>query len=124
MKKSIITLTAAIMLTPTLVLAGGKHHDEQHKVVSYNGPIESTTIAELLKDTSMFTEKDVIVDGFIVRQISKDTFVFSDSETEIQVELEDVNLDQALNNDTRIRIFGEYEGGNTPEIEVDHIQIL
>ncbi|MCJ2377171.1 NirD/YgiW/YdeI family stress tolerance protein [Vibrio sp. ZSDZ34] len=126
MKKTIITfaLTSAMIMTPTLTLAGGNHHHEQQKPLAYTGAIETTSVAELLNDTSMFTEKNVIVDGYIVRQINKDTFIFSDSETDIQVELDDVYLEQALNNETRIRIFGEYEGGNTPEIEVDHIQIL
>ncbi len=126
MKKSIFTLalTSAMIMTPALALAGGNHHGEQHKPVAYTGPIETTSVAELLKDTSMFTERNVVVDGYIVRQINKDTFMFSDTNNEIQIELDDVYLDQALNNDTKVRIFGEYEGGNTPEIEVDHIQIL
>ena len=30
----------------------------------------------------------------------------------------------AINETTKVRIFGEYEGGNTPEIEVDRLQTL
>ncbi|MFA0521550.1 YgiW/YdeI family stress tolerance OB fold protein, partial [Vibrio sp. 10N.222.55.E8] len=75
--------------------------------------------------TRMLTEQDAIVDGKIVRQLNNDTFIFSDGQREIQIELDDdIHLLQPLTADTKVRIFGEYEGGNTPEIEVDHIQIL
>jgi uncharacterized protein YdeI (BOF family) len=73
----------------------------------------------------MFSEQEAIVDGKIVRQVRNDKFIFSDGQSEIQIELDDdIKLAQPLTAETQVRIFGEYEGGKTPEIEVDHIQIL
>ena len=73
----------------------------------------------------MFTEKNVVIDGNIVRQIKGDTFVFSDGKSEIQIEIDDdIHLNQAIDATTNLRIFGEFEGGNTPEIEVDRVQLL
>ncbi|MGF1818037.1 YgiW/YdeI family stress tolerance OB fold protein, partial [Vibrio splendidus] len=100
-------------------------NSKHESAIAYTGPIETVSVATLLADTSMFAEQEAIVDGKIVRQLKNDTFVFSDGQSEIQIELDDdIRLAQPLTADTKVRIFGEYEGGKTPEIEVDHIQVL
>ncbi|MEJ2765931.1 NirD/YgiW/YdeI family stress tolerance protein [Photobacterium sp. MCCC 1A19761] len=121
MKKTIIALTAATIMTPALVLA-----DQDHRpTLTYAGPVEIVTVSELLKDTGMLAERDAVVEGRLIKQINADTYIFSDATGEIQVEVDDhVQLPQAINASTRLRLFGEYEGGRTPEIEVDHIQVL
>ena len=131
MKKTIIAITAALILSPTIALADNGDHNNQdrnnnkHAQFNYTGPVTTTTVAELLKDTSMFTEQDAIVDGHIVRHIRKDKYIFSDGTTEIQIELDDdISLPTAINETTKVRIFGEYEGGSTPEIDVDRLQTL
>lgn len=125
MKKTVLALAAALILAPTLVLAkDGRHHDSKSPGVVYTGPVETTSVNELLADTSMFTEKNVIVDGYLIRQVRDDKFIFSDGKAEIQVDMDDARLNTPINNKTKVRIFGEYEGGQTPEIEVDHIQIM
>ena len=132
MKKTIIAITAALILSPTIALAdNGDHGDhgdhDNHKQAQFNytGPVSTITVAELLKDTSMFTEQNAIVDGQIIRHIRKDKYLFSDGTTEIQIELDDdISLPTAINETTKVRLFGEYEGGSTPEIEVDQLQIL
>lgn len=99
--------------------------DKQSDVVKYQGPVSLDTIDLLLQDTSYFAEKDVVVEGQLIRQISADTFILSDGKSEIQVELDDdIKLEAPLDEKQKLRLFGEYEGGNTPEIEVEHIQIL
>lgn len=124
MKKTIIAITAALILSPTIALADNGDHNK-HAQFNYTGPVTTTTVAELLKDTGMFTEQDATVDGHIIRHIHKDKYVFSDGTTEIQIELDDdIYLPTAINETTKIRIFGEYEGGNTPEIEVERLQTL
>lgn len=123
MKKTIITIAASLILMPTLALAGGKHHDESN--LNYNGPVDLSSVTTLLSEASMFTEKDVIVEGYLLRQIKKDTYLFSDGEGEVQVELDDdINLTTPINAETKIRIYGEFEGGKTPEIEAERIQLL
>lgn len=124
MKKTILAVASTIILAPTLAFANGDHDNDKHTTIQYQGPIETASVATLLQDTSMFTEQEVVVEGTIIRQIKNDTFIFSDGNAEIQIELDDVKLDAPLNADTKVRLFGEYEGGKTPEIEVDHIQIL
>lgn len=126
MKKTIIAITAALILSPTIALADSSDHDN-HKQAQFNytGPVSTISVAELLKDTGMFTEQNAIVDGQIIRHIRKDKYLFSDGTTEIQIELDDdISLPTAINETTKVRLFGEYEGGSTPEIEVDRVQIL
>lgn len=124
MKKMILATAATLILAPTFAMAKDGHHDKNNRI-SYTGPVEVTTVDSLLADTSMFTEKNVVVEGVLLRQVKGDTFIFSDGKGEIQVELDDdIVMAQPVDETTKLRLFGEYEGGNTPEIEVDHIQIL
>jgi len=124
MKKVILATAATLILAPTLAMA--KDDDRNHQsTIQYTGPVEVVTVDSLLKDTSMFTEKNVVVEGVLVRQLKGDTFIFSDGKGEIQVELDDdIHMTQPIDHTTNVRLFGEYEGGNTPEIEVDRIQVL
>lgn len=126
MKKTIIAITAALILSPTVALAdNGDHNNHEQAQFNYTGPVTTVSVAELLKDTGMFAEQNAIVDGQIVRHIRKDKYLFSDGTTEIQIELDDdISLPTAINETTKVRLFGEYEGGSTPEIEVDRLQIL
>ncbi|MCG9595750.1 NirD/YgiW/YdeI family stress tolerance protein [Vibrio sp. Isolate25] len=122
MKKVILATATALILSPTLVLAKADHTSSG---IQFNGPVDLSTVDSLLADSNMFTEKNVVVDGNIVRQVKGDTFVFSDGKSEIQIEIDDdVRLNQTIDATTNLRIFGEFEGGNTPEIEVDRIQLL
>ncbi|WP_368085068.1 YgiW/YdeI family stress tolerance OB fold protein [Vibrio splendidus] len=131
MKTTVLAIASTIILAPTFAMASDNHsnnsnsNSKHESAIAYTGPIETVSVATLLADTSMFAEQEAIVDGKIVRQLKNDTFVFSDGQSEIQIELDDdIRLAQPLTADTKVRIFGEYEGGKTPEIEVDHIQVL
>ncbi|MCQ8865964.1 YgiW/YdeI family stress tolerance OB fold protein [Vibrio splendidus] len=132
MKETVLAIASTIILAPTFAMASDHHssnsnnsNSKHESAIAYTGPIETVSVATLLADTSMFAEQEAIVDGKIVRQLKNDTFVFSDGQSEIQIELDDdIRLAQPLTADTKVRIFGEYEGGKTPEIEVDHIQVL
>ncbi|NOH81103.1 NirD/YgiW/YdeI family stress tolerance protein [Vibrio sp. RE86] len=124
MKKLILATAATLILAPTFALAKDGHK-EKGAGVQYTGPVEIETVDSLLADTGMFTEKNVVVEGHLLRQVKGDTFIFSDGKGEIQVELDDdINMTQPIDHTTKLRLFGEYEGGNTPEIEVDRLQIL
>ncbi|CAG22869.1 conserved hypothetical protein [Photobacterium profundum SS9] len=123
-KNTVIAIASAMILVPTLAFAGD-HNEQKGAVISYSGPIDTVTVAELLDSTSMFTERNAVVEGKLIKQINADTFIFSDGTKEIQVELDDdIHLPQAIDATTKVRLFGEYEGGNTPEIEVDRVQVL
>ncbi|MDP2572345.1 NirD/YgiW/YdeI family stress tolerance protein [Vibrio penaeicida] len=122
MKAITLSIAAALITLPTLAFAGDREQEE--KYVTYSGPVDLTSVAEMLKDTSWTAEKDVVTEGHLIKQISKDTFIFTDGDAQIQVELDDIVLTQPLNAESKIRLYGEYEGGSTPEIEVEHLQIL
>ncbi|CAH0529610.1 YgiW/YdeI family stress tolerance OB fold protein [Vibrio hippocampi] len=121
---TILAIAATMIAAPTLALAKDGHGNKHDAHIHYQGPVTTTQVAELLTDTSRFTEKKVVVEGKLVRQLSADTFIFSDGKAEIQVELEDINFKHSLDHQTPVRLFGEYEGGSTPEIEVEHIQLV
>ncbi|UPQ89922.1 YgiW/YdeI family stress tolerance OB fold protein [Vibrio sinaloensis] len=122
MKKIVLATALSLIFAPALVMA--KDNCAQ-QMIEYKGPVDTTTVASLLQDTKVFGERDVAVEGVLIRQIAHDTFIFSDGNDEIEVELDDgIVLSKPLDNQTRVRLFGEYEGGSEPEIEVKHIQVL
>ncbi|HFQ5076507.1 NirD/YgiW/YdeI family stress tolerance protein [Vibrio vulnificus] len=122
MNKTLIIAIAALTTTPAIALA---NNSLTVQGISFDGPVNVSVVSELLKDSNMFTEKDVVVEGTLVRQLNKDTYIFTDGSAEIQVELDDdIRFTQTINSNTRLRLFGEFEGGNTPEIEVDSLTLL
>ncbi|MCU8164902.1 NirD/YgiW/YdeI family stress tolerance protein [Vibrio vulnificus] len=122
MNKTLIIAIAALTTTPAIALA---NNSSTAQGISFDGPVNVSVVSELLKDSNMFTEKDVVVEGTFVRQLNKDTYIFTDGSAEIQVELDDdIRFTQTINSNTRLRLFGEFEGGNTPEIEVDSLTLL
>ncbi|HDY8137603.1 TPA: NirD/YgiW/YdeI family stress tolerance protein [Vibrio vulnificus] len=122
MNKTLTIAIAALTTTPAIALA---NNSSTVQGISFDGPVNVSVVSELLKDSNMFTEKDVVVEGTLVRQLNKDTYIFTDGSAEIQVELDDdIRFTQTINSNTRLRLFGEFEGGNTPEIEVDSLTLL
>lgn len=122
MNKTLIIAIAALTTTPAIAQA---NNSSTVQGISFDGPVNVSVVSELLKDSTMFTEKDVVVEGTLVRQLNKDTYIFTDGSAEIQVELDDdIRFTQTINSNTRLRLFGEFEGGNTPEIEVDSLTLL
>ncbi|EMK3312861.1 NirD/YgiW/YdeI family stress tolerance protein [Vibrio vulnificus] len=122
MNKTLIIAIAVLTTTPAIALA---NNSSTAQGISFDGPVNVSVVSELLKDSNMFTEKDVVVEGTLVRQLNKDTYIFTDGSAEIQVELDDdIRFTQTINSNTRLRLFGEFEGGNTPEIEVDSLTLL
>lgn len=121
MKNTVIAIAASIIIAPTAALA----HSDNEQSVSYQGPTDITSVQSLIDDTSFFGDRDIVLEGYLVKQVRKDTFVFSDGEAEIEVELDDdINMTTPIDHTTKLRLFGEYEGGMNPEVEVDHVQVL
>lgn len=121
-KKTIMAMTAALIMLPTLAMA----RDHKQSNINYTGPVKNIdTVAETLKDAGRFTELDVIMEGKLINQISADEFMFQDNSGEVLVELDDdITLPNAIDADTKMRIFGEFEGGSTPKVEVEHIKLI
>ena len=91
MKKTVLAIASTIILAPTFAMASdhySSNYNSKHDgALAYTGPIETVSVATLLTDTNMFSEQDAIIDGKIVRQLNNDTFIFSDGQSEIQIEL-------------------------------------
>ena len=122
LKKTIIGLAATIIMLPTLVLA--KDHNKH--TINYTGPaINVTTVAESLENVSRFSELNVVLEGKLIHQISADKFMFADDTGQVIVELDDdIRLPVAIDNNTKLRLFGEFEGGSSPEVVVEYIKLL
>jgi len=122
LKKTIIGLAAAIIMLPTLAVA--KDHNKHS--INYTGPaMNVSTVADNLENVGRFSELDVVLEGKLVHQISADKFMFADDTGQVIIELDDdIKLPVAIDNNTRLRIFGEFEGGSTPEVEVEYIKLL
>ncbi|MFT5806483.1 MAG: hypothetical protein ACI9LG_000746 [Moritella dasanensis] len=126
LKKTIIGLTAAIIMLPTLAMAKGNGHEHNKQSIHYTGPaINVTTVAENLENIGSFSEANVVLEGQLIHQISTDKYMFADATGQVIVELDDdIKLPVAIDNNTKLRIFGEFEGGSTPEVEVESIKLL
>ena len=69
----------------------------------------------------------VTLEGFVVRHLGGDRYVFSDGMHEIQVEIDSQDFPQVRVSDAaRVRIEGEVEmeSGKDPQIEVDRLMVL
>ena len=127
LKKTIIALAATIIMLPTLAVAKSHGHDDHNKQsINYTGPaINVTTVAENLESIGRFSEANVVLEGQLIHQISADKYMFADATGQVIVELDDdIQLPVAIDNTTKLRLFGEFEGGATPEVEVDNIKLL
>ncbi|MFN1598207.1 YgiW/YdeI family stress tolerance OB fold protein [Vibrio harveyi] len=123
MKNTVIATIAALAIAPTVAMA--KDHNHGQSSIQFNGPVTVEKVDALIKESSMFTEKDVVVEGVLLRQTRADQFIFSDGSGEIMVELDDdIRLTTPIDQTTKVRLFGEFEGGSKPEIEVEHLVVM
>lgn len=149
MRQQIIALAVATIMIPTLVLAADgnttpatttteqviyvahndhesdrDHHDGRkgRSMIQYNGPVDLTPLASLKE--IRWGDKDVIVEGRLIRQLANGDFILSDGKDEIVVELDDdLKLSDAIDQNTKVRIFGEYEGWDK-KLEAEYIQMV
>ena len=132
MRKHILAIAAATIMLPTFALADGGEHNKYHEAegershksgqFDFQGPVDLTSVAEL--KAISFGEEDVIVEGNIIRQLANGDYIFTDGKDEITVEMEKrVKLDQAVNDKTKLRLYGEYEGWDKV-LEVEHVKVL
>ncbi|MGR5236045.1 YgiW/YdeI family stress tolerance OB fold protein [Vibrio alfacsensis] len=123
MKNTVIATIAALTIAPTIAFAKEHHHGQLN--VQFNGPVNVEKVGALIADSNMFTEKDVVVEGNLLRQTRADQFIFSDGSAEILVELDDdIHQMTPIDQTTKVRLFGEFEGGSKPEIDVEHLVVM
>lgn len=95
----------------------------------YVGPTNTPiykTIGEVLK--SGVDDSPVQLEGYLVKRVSKDKYIFSDGSAEIRVEIDDKHFPtaSAVNEKTLVQIRGEVEKDflKSPEIDVDYLAIV
>jgi len=83
--------------------------DDKHRsAVVYTGPVETSSVADVLADTSWFSDSKYILEGHIIKQLSDRTFLFTDGAGELVIELRR-RSDLTFSDKDRVRIKGEYE---------------
>lgn len=151
MRKQIIALAVASIMVPTIALAadgepapvteqtvvaaqydqdgdrdhrkGKRDHDRGRKAsqINYNGPVDLTPLSQL--KSASWGDQDVIVEGRFIRQQANGDFILSDGKDEIVVELDDIKLSDSIDENTTLRLFGEYEGWDK-KLEAEYIQVV
>ncbi|CAM3362423.1 YgiW/YdeI family stress tolerance OB fold protein [Paracidovorax anthurii] len=93
----------------------------------YTGPSATPayrTVAEVLKNP--VDDAPVALSGHLVRQLSKDKYLFSDGTGEIRVDVDARHFPStAVNEKTRVHLRGEVEKEflESPEIDVDSLAL-
>ncbi len=114
--RAVCCVFCAILLAPCSVSA------------QYVGPSSQPvyrSVADVLKNP--VDDAPVALDGYLVRHLRKDKYVFSDGETEIRVEIDRKIFPlKPVSEKTRIQIRGEVEKEfmQSPEIDVGHIAVF
>ncbi len=118
MRKAILALASAFILLPSPGMAAGGQ-----LLALFNAPEQVSSLASL-KNSRKMKEQNVIIEGKIIYQITHDSFMFSDGIVMVVINLsEDVRLKQDINEDTPLRLFGEYSVWGD-EFSVERIKIL
>lgn len=93
----------------------------------YEGPggLRSGTVAEILKSSR--DDQHVVIEGFLIKKVGKETYVFSDGTGEIEVEIDDDDLPvEPIDERTRVEISGKVDAHllRKTEIDVDSVRVI
>ncbi|GGI18196.1 MAG: NirD/YgiW/YdeI family stress tolerance protein [Oxalicibacterium faecigallinarum] len=114
---------AAIMAASALSLAVLTPAQAQ-----YTGPsarVTQNSVAAILKNP--VDDQQVILRGYLTRQIAKEKYMFSDGTGEIRVDIDDKHLrGLPVSEKTKVELHGEVEKDflESPEIDVDLVRII
>ena len=94
----------------------------------YVGPSAAPTyrsVAEVLKNP--VDDAPVVLEGYIIKQVGKEKYLFSDGAGEIRVDIDQKYFPTTpVNEKTKVQIRGEIEKDflQSPEIDVEHLSII
>lgn len=97
-------------------------------LAQYTGPSTTTqyrSIADVLKNP--VDDAPVTLDGYLIKQVGKEKYIFSDGKSEIRVEIDAKEFPATpIDDKTRVRIRGEVEKDflDSPEIDVDSLTVV
>ncbi len=122
MNRKAIALVLLMAMVPVTATAGGDRHNKEQFV--YFGPAELTSVEQLEQNYSFFSKNDVIMEGYIIHQLSDDEFIFTDGEGEVKVELKCHTELDSFDDKSKVRIYGEYKSIGAPVVEIKHMLAL
>lgn len=123
LKKLALLTSGAALLLPAIAMA----HPSHSTTTPYQDPTDVITVTQLLENTMQYDERNVSVQGEVVAQVSHDEYLIADahSNRRILIEIEsEAGFHQALKKGEVVRVFGEFDQGNQPEIEVSHLSVI
>lgn len=93
----------------------------------YKGPDQVTqkSIEAILKKP--VDDQPVVLQGYLLRKVGNEKYIFSDGKSEIRVEIDDKDFPvESVDEKTLIEIHGEVEKDflESPEIDVDRVVIV
>lgn len=109
-------ITAAfIILTFTACAVGG-----------FEGPGATSKVISVVSINDMEDDTEVLLEGYLTRQISDEHYIFKDDTGEIKVEIDDEDFrGTKVTPDTKLRIMGEVDKDwESTKIDVDYLEIL
>ncbi len=135
MRTFITALTMATLLSPMVAMAQSDFstartmdgapagsYDAYRRQGGYQGPAHVTKVADLSRFHS--DDQEVILEGYIVNRIGKDDYTFKDDTGTIAIELDDDIRLGNINENTKVRLYGEYDGGFDNRVEVDRVEVM
>ncbi len=122
LKKLFIASSVLAMVVPAIAFA----HSQVSAPQAFQDPVDAITIPQLLDNSIQYDEHNVAVQGVVAAQLSHDEYIIIDksSHRHVQIDLEDnINAHTALKKGMEIRVFGEFDQGEQPEIEVVRLEV-
>ena len=93
----------------------------------YTGPGAHPAVKSVSGTDSAKDDTPADLEGYIIKQLTSDKFLFSDGKAEVRVEIDaDIFPKTPINERTRVRIRGEVEKDflQSPEIDVTSVEVL
>ncbi|PTU32996.1 NirD/YgiW/YdeI family stress tolerance protein [Stenotrophobium rhamnosiphilum] len=115
------TLAASMLVTGLTTFASAA-------TAQYIGPSSSATYKSIDEVTKNPVEDmPVVLEGYLIRKVGKEKYIFSDGKKEIRVEIDQKHFPAtAISEKTRVQIRGEVEKDfmESPEIDVDQLVVM
>lgn len=92
----------------------------------FDGPGATARVVSAASINDMGDETKVILEGYLIRQIKDEHYIFRDNTGEIEVEIDDEDFRGAkVTPNTKLRISGEVDKDwESITIDVDYLEIL
>jgi uncharacterized protein (TIGR00156 family) len=92
----------------------------------FDGPGATSSVVPVTTVNDMGDDTKIILEGYLIKQISDEHYIFKDNTGEIEVEIDDEDFRGAkVTPKTKLRISGEVDKDwESIKIDVDYLEIL